>query len=313
MKYRLSPTVIAALVTAGVAQAYTPVAHWTFESEADFNNGVVKDVTGNGNDLTLKHLPGTVAAEQAVFSTDTADGTVIDVFGVYQSHGAIKFNGTKNGVNGKAGSYFQTAAGAPLNNNEFVDGYTVEAIFKLPADRNSADHAWMGILTREGKPGGDPAATLSISSLGEAQWSPQAIDGSPDGVAVADIWSFDLDTAPGYHHVAVTSDFNPDTGFWENIMYVDGVIGTRNQTALAYGGLFDFSNGVEHLWNVGLSVWGGPTAPAAADAAFNGYLDDLRISEGVVPVQEFTAFVPEPASLALLGLGGLALLRRRSV
>lgn len=44
---------------------------------------------------------------------------------------------------------------------------------------------------------------------------------------------------------------------------------------------------------------------------FNGYIDDVRIYDNALTAQEVGALVPEPGSLALLGLGGLLIARRR--
>ena len=50
-----------------------------------------------------------------------------------------------------------------------------------------------------------------------------------------------------------------------------------------------------------------------ANAHFKGWLDDIRVYDGVLSAQEVAALVPEPATATLLMLGGLAMLRRRSV
>ncbi len=52
----------------------------------------------------------------------------------------------------------------------------------------------------------------------------------------------------------------------------------------------------------------------SADGHVDGWIDDFRVYDGRLSLDEVQAIsgVPEPASVALLGLGGLALLRRRS-
>ena len=48
------------------------------------------------------------------------------------------------------GRYFRTTEDAPINSEEFDNGFTVESIFKLPRNFNRSLHSWMGILTRQG-------------------------------------------------------------------------------------------------------------------------------------------------------------------
>ncbi|MGA2584805.1 MAG: LamG domain-containing protein [Tepidisphaeraceae bacterium] len=51
--------------------------------------------------------------------------------------------------------------------------------------------------------------------------------------------------------------------------------------------------------------------PTGNGAAFQGYLDEVRISNTVLSASQFLDAVPEPASISILGLGSLALLGRR--
>ena len=55
----------------------------------------------------------------------------------------------------------------------------------------------------------------------------------------------------------------------------------------------------------------GPGLPGGLSKTFHGAIDDVRIYNTALSQEEIAALIPEPVTIALLGLGGLALLRRR--
>lgn len=55
----------------------------------------------------------------------------------------------------------------------------------------------------------------------------------------------------------------------------------------------------------------GPGLPGGLSKTFHGAIDDVRIYNAALSQEQMVALIPEPATIALLGLGGLALLRRR--
>jgi hypothetical protein len=128
------------------------------------------------------------------------------------------------------------------------------------------------------------------SSQGSKTWQVANIDKA----TVAAIWADGL-----FHQVAGTYD--PTIALLS--LYVDGVLVNTNRSGTFVIGDTIVQNATRN-WYIGGDS-------AHADRLYSGLIDDVRIYDEALSAEEVRALVPEPATIALLGLGGLALLRIR--
>lgn len=130
------------------------------------------------------------------------------------------------------------------------------------------------------------------------------IMGSPSWAGLAgadpDIWD------GNWHHVAGTYVPGPDPAYVE--IYIDGVL---SASAIKWGK----GEIVTNEWDVAI---GGNHKEVVGGTGYNywfGLIDDARIYDELLDAdainKAYMEGVPEPATIALLGLGGLALLRRK--
>ena len=194
--------------------------------------------------------------------------------------GSVRFANTNK--NTKRLSYFLTDASAPLNAMDFAStGYTVEAFVKIDKDWNSSLHAWMNVMTRDGRrdaipgfSGGDgesPPVLFAVSSLREIQWevvTPQAGTRSPQaswsGEIMPDTWV----------HIAIVAD--PVAR--ESIMYIEGAPVLRNSGNAS--GLAPVSAAMP--WVVGAGAWDGERADG-----FFGNISEIRIASEPLPTTQW--------------------------
>ncbi|MDK6686164.1 LamG-like jellyroll fold domain-containing protein [Aerococcus sp. UMB8623] len=169
-------------------------------------------------------------------------------------------------------SYFRTKDGAPINLENFENGYTFETFIKFDPEYNpDGVNDWMQWLVREGQrqnipgyvgtEGEEPPFAWAFSNLSEVQFSfvdqqtPEATEGSA--------WSGEIVDLSDWYHLAVVND--PETKTLT--MYVNGVPVLRNATDTV--GLAD-DNG--QPWRLGGSFYGGQ-----GEHGFIGWIGETRL------------------------------------
>ena len=255
------------------------VAHWRFFGGSDgapvAPGTRIADVTG-ANPLTRDQLNqgGIVGA---------ADGDIVwsgDHHRLSSAPGSVSFLNTDK--NAPRLSYFLTDATAAINAQTFAaTGYTIEAFVKINPAWDKAKHAWMNIMTRDGKRGGlagfdggdpeSPPLLFAISSLREVQWEVVPdVSGQRDGMAS---WSGEI-IAGNWVHIAIVND--PVTH--DTVMYVEGAPVLRNSSHVV--GLATLS--AASPWVVGGGSWDG----ARADGFF-GNIGEVRVASAALPPSQW--------------------------
>lgn len=257
------------------------LAHWRFFGGADGQpvpvGQVIQDRTGNNPvSRAALNIDGVVGAQlgDVVWSNDHHY--------LSAAPGSVRFLNTDK--NTPRMSYFTTATTATLNAETVPNGYTVEAFIKIDRDWTAQKHAWMNIMTRDGKRGdlpgfngGDPESPpllFAISSLREIQW-----EVVPERTGARDAktnWSGEI-IADKWMHVAIVNDNTTH----ETILYVEGAPVLRNTSDAP--GLATLAANMP--WVIGAGSWDG----ARADGFF-GSIGEVRIvNHALLPSQWLTS------------------------
>lgn len=249
------------------------VAYWRFDASGTAAAGtagsgvpdgaVVRDLTGNGNDLTVSRLHSS-GPDALTWSTDHHPGQ--------PAHASLRFDGGKNP---DRGAVLTTAAQAGLNSEKFTRGYTIETFVRLP-EPFEGDHAWMGILSWEGRNGDagkttgwsplEPTCSLNLSPERFLQFVvyPQRQDADPTS------WSHAVPVGR-WMHIAVVNNGR------RTVMYVDGSKIARNPSQPS----------------TGIATLGKPFVIGATQfderfgQGFYGWIGDTRIVDRALTVREF--------------------------
>lgn len=156
---------------------------------------------------------------------------------------------------------------------------------------------------------GDLVAALALGAGGDAPIASIGVNGN--GALV----SFIEGSTVGNDQVFIKSAAGQVTnGEWTHIA---ATFDRVNNVAKLYlngaqlGSDFDISAVGDGALNWTGANIGTLAAPGNANFDFQGLIDDARVYDEVLDASAIAALVPEPSSLALLGLGGLMIARRR--
>lgn len=251
------------------------VAYWRFDAEglsgtpadgAPVGAGtVVKDLSGRGNDLTVRILHDS-SPSVLTWSAEHAERQ--------PAHASLRFDG---GQSPNRAAVLETGPDAPINSARFLTGYTIEAFIKLP-DPFEGNHGFMGLLSWEGRAGDagktngyspdEPTCSINLSGERFLQYVvyPSRQDASPTS------WSHALPVGR-WQHIAVVNNGSA------TVVYVDGSEIARNARAR--------SSGIATLGKpfvIGGTQWAGQF-----EQGWYGWVGDVRITARPLRPRDFLA------------------------
>ncbi|MFM9276809.1 Ig-like domain-containing protein [Paenibacillus jiagnxiensis] len=265
------------------------VSYWKFQDSGDGTYDV-KDLTGNGNDMFRVDA----GSED---SPDVEIGWDSDRAPYSRSAGSLRMS---NDHQADEISYFRTVDDAPVNAMTFEEGYTIEAIVKIPSQFDADKHGNAGLLSRGvtgaagGKTEDDPQraiAGLNLTNLKELQWSAYPTD--QDNVKIAQSPEI---TTTNWMHIALVNDAETTT------MYIDGspqVTVAEDAKGIATA----MADGKFAPWIVGTTLYGSDWMNG-----FNGSISEIRLTDVALDESEFllTNEAPQVADLSLTTTVGQA-------
>ncbi|WP_166245392.1 S-layer homology domain-containing protein [Paenibacillus turpanensis] len=257
------------------AEAKT-VVHWKFDpsyaKSGSLESGdlVLADLTNQGNDLKLVTVGNAALPEVNEVLKWSEDD--------YHGHAdarSLLFNNKKTGP---VQRYFETVSSAPMNDEQFPHGYTMEFIYKLPAEFSRNSHSWMKIFNRQGtgalagKTQGeyDLLGQLAVSNLKELQWTYYTTELASNPTS----WSFSLDSVQDWYHIALVNDGK------KTQIYVNGVTDFRN----APQEIKNFAGIVGKGWDIGAASLGNGIG---AENFLAGNLEEIRIIDRALPMERW--------------------------
>lgn len=269
-------------------QASSVLADWKFEER--YSTGSISDATltiqdqsGNHNDLEMQvyvnsqpteHTGAVDWSQYLSFSNDSMTGDA----------GSMVFDGDNGSVKHKTGADLITVQNAPINQESFRDGYTIEYIYYFPEDWTTADK-WMSMMARQGDSSsiGEPeqgTMFTSVSNCKEIQFNAAPAD---DDYEMEDSsWSVTMDQGGVWYHIAVVSDNHKIRTF------VNGCEAFRDNVSDEMVGLY--ADPDDGRFRIGSSWW--KEDGQTLDKFLQGSLQEIRISGA--PLTQENWLIPNP-------------------
>lgn len=259
-----------ALAMGATAQAAT-IGYWRFEGD-----NFLADSSGNGNTLTAT----SPAPDQAVNGAVASFGTTIPQTGATNANVVSMNLSTQN-------SNFSRAESAD-NFNVSSTGLTFETYFRKTANTSGTQYfASQNSATSSGRSWGIGVLGTSVSADNNKVFFVLSPTGAANTVFNT---SFVISNDTDYY---LAWTYVPSTGTAK--VYL-------KQVGDELGSPQTISTGLTALNNSSVSLRIGAVGDSSGNPTgrFRGYLDEVRLSSGILPTSEFLA-VPEPASAMLIG------------
>ncbi|MBQ8003411.1 MAG: carbohydrate binding domain-containing protein [Clostridia bacterium] len=274
VKKLLTFAAVALFATIPLSVSAATVADWQFNEDSvksgSISEGsmVIADRSENGNDLTMRtynlNFRKTVS-----FSDESFDG----------KSGSIYLNGNllQGGVD------FVTVDSAPINKNNFANGYTIEIIYKMPADWTVADR-WTSLLSRLGSTsaidteGENVTTVVHVSNCKEIQFIPA--NRYNQSTLSSNVWSVAMDKAENWYHIVIVNDGTSIRTF------VNGCESFRDAVTSTMQGLYADPN--DGRFRIGARI----LSSGSPYRFTRGYIQQIRISDTALGKSDW--LVPNP-------------------
>ncbi|MBI1367570.1 MAG: PEP-CTERM sorting domain-containing protein [Planctomycetes bacterium] len=297
----IAVTLALVLSLASLGRAST-VGYWTFDDKAPGNNAgtLVSEVNSPTMDATA-HANGTTgalpvhdASVPLAFVRDGVNGTIINA----ADSASLKFNNPDapfpidGGFSGSSNGGYANVADPGGNFFNITGSFTVEGFVRIESNVNFAT------LVGKARNGNNSSWEIDTNNTGKLRVRVDSNTVYPDA-----------GSGDGAFNQSITSNFNLEDGLWHHFAMTYNA-STRTVTLFGdytqVGSAVLSDSGVMHFDSNSLFF-----GANAGGRALDGWLDEVRISDTLLTPNQFLTIVPEPTSFAMLGVSGLALMRRR--